>query len=914
MDKYKGLRMKRIGILTTLLLFCFSSLFSYQATFGQTAPSGNYRIFIPTMVKSPPANTWSQLGHDAQRTNYTPEEVKPPFCYAWKWNEVPFASRAQPVIADERLFIGSMNGILYARNALTGAPLWQFASQGPIRHSAGVLDNIVVFSSHDGFTYALSASNGALLWKVNTGPSATAPLLDHTRSWVYVASTNGSLTALRLADGARQWTYQSGAPIMTSPAMSADFQTVFVGNEAIYAIAVNASTGVEIWRTRLQGQSLGDRYPVVTGSDVIYRSQPLYNFHLLLHEGDDIMDRAGARLSDWTADWSKVKTEILNYLNAQPAKQTFFVLNASNGSLKGVAPVLYTYGNNDVPSTPVISPEQVLLTYRARHGIQTDSNTIHVTTRYDAELGSLNLSNLDITGLRANKSLSGQPEFRMTSDEPSFLTMGGSILWVDNWERAGGINVKTGELIPVGIVASDWPGCSGQCSPGGINPFFPLSGSPSYPFPPPRVTEGHQISGIVIANGMLYWRVLAGGIAAFKNKSTATCPSPNIWANPVSNDFEFQGADPASINAARPLADYITLDLTTPAASPNSTLVAQLREQINTIVNTNNHLMPYYLERGFSYSALWPYNTANPPGIPMVQYINTGNVFWHDPGELLYTMAMAYPYLDANLQSKVKSYMASEMTKYPPLRALPWSQTQNTWLLQGVAREYYEVPFRTSLNNWPPPAPNFSVLYALWLWSKNTGDWSYAQARWSEIKSFFNSYKNSYLYYADIAGAIGFARLASQLGTSADYQSGVQAALAGLQAGVNFQTFKSRAENDYKDFWGNPNGWNVPVFFGLTPEIGLFLREQTSGAAESYLLSKENGEGMRWWYLTRAGMHAEPGETSYLLPTAAWSHFLAHAYIIGNNQSTLTRWIDRPWGKGDLYAIQKLVAAIQAAP
>jgi len=39
---------------------------------------------------------------------------------------------------------------------------------------------------------------------------------------------------------------------------------------------------------------------------------------------------------------------------------------------------------------------------------------------------------------------------------------------------------------------------------------------------------------------------------------------------------------------------------------------------------------------------------------------------------------------------------------------------------------------------------------------------------------------------------------------------------------------------------------------------------------------------------------------------------MAHAYILGEGRSQLRRWLDRPWGRGDLYSIQKIVATIQA--
>jgi uncharacterized repeat protein (TIGR01451 family) len=876
----------------------------------------------PSPAFAAASGDWPQLGHDPQRTNYTSVQVDPPYCYTWKWDEVPIASRAQPVVADGRLFIGSMNGLLYARNASTGAPLWSFASQGPIRHSAGVAGSTVVFSSHDGYTYGLNVANGALQWKTYTGPSQTAPLMDEARGWVYVASSSGRLTALSLANGAQVWQYDSGAPILTSPALSSDGQTVFLGNEDIRAIAVRASDGGELWRTSLQGQSLADRYPVVAADKVIYRSQPLYFFHLLLHEGDDIMDQAGSVNSDWAADWSNVKPRIVDYLTAQPAKQTFFALNAATGASSGVAPVLYTFGVNEIPNTPVIRNGSAYVAYRARHGIQTDGGSVHVTSRYDAELGQMNVGTLDIAGLRQANYPGYHVEFRMTSDEPAVLSMGGDILWVDNWERLGGLNVSSGQLIHVGAVSNDWPECGAQCGPGTSNPFFPLSGNssdPAYPFPPPHITEGDQRGGVVIANSMLYWHVIAGGLAGISHRAGSSCPAPLVYTTtPGTPSAQSDSQTPeVTIEVSRPLADYVTLDLTAPAANPPADLVTRLREEVRAIVTASDHLMPFYLERGFSQPFLWPYNVpSGKSGLPTIAYINTGNAYWHDPGELLYTVALAYPYLDAPLQASAKQYMAAEMNRYPPLQDLPWanSSSQPAWLKQGVARERYTVPFRSELNNWPPPAASMSALYAVWLWSKNTGDWSYAQSHWTQASSLFNSRRGSMKYYADIAGAIGYARLATHFGDTNAYNSAVQTAVAAMQTGQDFATFRNYAQGQYLDYGGAATGLYVPVFYGMTPEVGLYLREQTGSQAANHLTERETGDvGLRWWYLTRVGSHAEPGETSYVAPIAAWSHFLAHAYVVGDSQDTLRGWLDRSWARGDLYSIQKIAAVIGAS-
>ena len=146
----------------------------------------------------------------------------------------------------------------------------------------------------------------------------------------------------------------------------------------------------------------------------------------------------------------------------------------------------------------------------------------------------------------------------------------------------------------------------------------------------------------------------------------------------------------------------------------------------------------------------------------------------------------------------------------------------------------------------------------------------------------------------------------------------MQTAVAFMSSSTDFATFLNRANNDYPDPRGVTTGWSAPVFYGLTPEVGAFLAGQINGQPQALVQSLETlnraGVGLLWWYITRVGTHAEIGETSFLAPTTAWSHFLAHAYILKDAQSKSTGWLDRPWVQGDLYSIQKIVATIQSNP
>jgi outer membrane protein assembly factor BamB len=889
-----------------------------------------------------PENDWPQLGRDAQRTNFSKVTVSPPYCLAWKWFEVPFASRAQPVVASGVLFLGSMNGNLYARDASTGAPLWSFKTDGPIRNSAGVHAGIVVVSSHDGYTYGLDAKTGQQKWKTATGPSSTAPLLHTSLGRVYVGSNEGVVSALKLDTGAVIWTLDTGAPVLTSPALSGDGKTVFLGNEAIKAIAVDATTGQYRWEKKLQGQSLAERYPVVRHDTVFYRSQPLDFFHLLLQgDGDGVLNQAGSVASTEAEDWRLIKPKIVAHLTAQPWQQTFFALHASNGNSRGVVPILYTFGDNDIPNTPVIRDNgEVIVTYRARKGIQNSKPTVHVTTKYDAELGKLDLNTLDIAGLTASAKLSGRSEWRLTSDEPAIMTMGGDILWIDSWERFGGLNVKTGANIHVSAIGKETEGCNEYCG-GTPRPFFPLSGNgPSWPFPANIVGEGEVRAGAVVANNMVYWRVLDAGLAGVMHQSGSTCPAPKVWQisqtavrnAPALMDNKSvptpsptatakgKVAPPKKLAAARSIDDYAGLDLTTPVSNPPRDLLQRLRAEVRDIVDAGGHMMPFYLERGFASTEVWPNGSVTERSqIPDIHYKSHGSVYWYDPGELLLTMAQAYPYVGTQLQQQLVSYMNEEMKRFSPVEGLPYNNRNADWLRQGVARERYEVPYRAEISNYPSAKPNLSTFYALWLWSKNTGDWSFACENSSTIKKLYQELKGNVRYYADLAGLIGYFRLAEGLsrqncsGWNSNEHAAVQADVSNaLRASLDFDGFQSRAHADYLDPRDLNTGWSLPVFWGLTPEVGLYLNEQLGDAPRNEILKRQSDSAMPWWYLTRAGVHAEVGESSYLGPQTAWSHFLARAYIMKESQANLRKWLDRPFTTGDLYSIQKIVATIHA--
>ena len=899
------LRRLRVMILRfSIVLACLVVLDS-----SGLAPAPTSMLAMPAVIADA---DWPQLGRDPQRTSASPQSVNGPYRFYWRWTDVPLASRAQPVVADGRLFVGALTGVMYALDAAYdargGSPrvLWQRSLSSPIRGGAGVAGDVVVVGTHHGAVYGLEVTTGQPRWVINTGGAILAsPLISN--GVVYLGSADGSFYAVRTGDGALLWKHSVGAPILGSAALSGDGTRLFFVAEDVRAYALAVADGAQLWQTQLQGQGGADRWPVVLGDLVVFRTQPIGYFHDLLHRGDTVMDSAGARQADWAADWALVRPRILAHLAANPIEQTLFALDSASGQSRGSAPVLYTFGNNDAPAPPVVYNQALYLPYRARHGIQNDSPVaVHVSSQYDADLGRMDPDSLDITGVTTSGTFNYQ--YRLTSDEPAGLTVAGDLLLSDNWERLGGVRLTTGALVGIAQVAHE-SDCFKALAANSNLPAF----ADSCPLLGPGVEEGHSRTGATVGSGRIFWHVAGqqtggGGLAAIGPAgSTTTLALPAPTPRPTA--VAFPAPNPVS---SQLLASYVWTEPQRPAASPASDLVQRLEQEIDAAITSGQHLLPFYVERGFRGPGSWPPDVTNEVEPALVQ---NSKVFWYDPGELVISIAAAYPYLNPTLQSRVRSYLQAEMKRLPPLRDLPYPAT--SWLVQGQAREPFPLAIRNSTwNAWPPPATPIQTIYAIWAYGRYTGDWSYVSSHWSEIGSLFYSKRGSINSYAEIAGAIGYARIARQLGYSSEASVGEATAVAAMQAGLDFAAWRDHANSLYPPDPSRASerpGLRGAVFFGLTPEVGRYLHD-TNLAASEFTLDDIAGypAGSYLWYATRVGTQAETGETSYQSPELAWSVFLSQAYIRQVRQPQLRYWLDRPWGLGDPWYLQKVVATLEA--
>jgi len=190
---------------------------------------------------------------------------------------------SSPTILRGVAYVGSYDGHLYAVNAKSGELIWKFKTGGELKSTPAVWNDTVYFASQDGVFYAVSAHSGHLKWSFRTQDEANLSCelgipwfptgiddslyaMTHEQRFdrindpwdcfyssatlaqglVYFGAWDGTVYALDARRGHLKWSFQTGSPVRSTPAVH--HNTVFVGSFNGNLYALNAATGAEKWR------------------------------------------------------------------------------------------------------------------------------------------------------------------------------------------------------------------------------------------------------------------------------------------------------------------------------------------------------------------------------------------------------------------------------------------------------------------------------------------------------------------------------------------------------------------------------------------------------------------------------------------------------------------------------------------
>jgi len=154
-----------------------------------------------------------------------------------------------PAVSDGLVYLGGYNGKICAFNSSSLAVRWVYPREGyldePVVGGPVVAQGKVYIGASDGKLYALDAETGDREWEFQTGDKIwSTPAIDEDT--LYVGSFDNKLYALSTADGSKQWEFETGGAIATTPLVYDN--TIYIGSFDRYLYALDAANGSLKWK------------------------------------------------------------------------------------------------------------------------------------------------------------------------------------------------------------------------------------------------------------------------------------------------------------------------------------------------------------------------------------------------------------------------------------------------------------------------------------------------------------------------------------------------------------------------------------------------------------------------------------------------------------------------------------------
>ncbi|MHC4751679.1 MAG: outer membrane protein assembly factor BamB family protein [Planctomycetota bacterium] len=921
-------------ILILCLIFCFGSLW----------PSAY-------------AEDWSMLAHDPARSGATSTQIRPPFERKWYrlFGDEGLMTGVQPIVAGGKVFVGTMAGVLYAIDDDTGRDLWTFKTPGAILHTCAVAGDKVFFGNAEGKVYAVSTADGKLSWSVQTGAAVwNSPLV--YEGVVVVGSRDGKLYAIDAGSGRIKWAAQTGGPLLSSPALDVETARLYIGSEDMCIYAFDLRNGTQLWRSdKLPGVSFRGYHPVVApdGSVMITVTPALSldSFNPVLHDmvreifGDFAswrhtkeenarLRQQNFKLMEKPGTYEAQLRYIRKRLSEQPAYQTFFVLDPDTGKQKFVAPIVYAESMNGTGAPPIVTPDgKVIVKFR-----------VLLCSRYEHYSPFLNVGYLDTsTGnitpiMDQSRTYGWHDSLLLVHDEQCQLSVSGRVLINTHQDNVNAMDIETLAGYPepfccnihepkpgeaAGILATilrdqklpvgkEWLARGTAVYGGGsvIDTPVSIAGDSFYYIPTHEINAGAAL---------IVYRMKADGEAAKGSEPLTTSFGDDEWKKVQTLPWDWDTLEMPRLNhLLKNLPGKIPGTRQQPLTQRANNLVSRITDdeldrfiwETRTIeMAETGALIGFTQKLSRSVKELIS-KQWRPLIFPPGKHPREAYRFFVEPTDTLLSLAQAYNYIDSNLQQEVKQYVARLSS---PGGALDGPTGRRRYEpTAGEVRSLYDVPTEQLFRvNDDITRQTIARLYPLWLWAHVTGDWSGMDRYWQSLRELITEEpnkmqedcRNGYL-----AGLIAYCRMALWMRDDVAVEKGLAAARNALRERLIYEFAHTRGGLITQ----------VPVsrsifsrWRHLTPEVGR-LCENYTAKTHKHLMDVYVDYHRPTWHLAWGVETMWRNECPFAFPTLSAEVFAARALILNEPAEKLTRFLDIPWCKADLFYIQKLVFCIEA--
>ena len=926
-------------ILATLLTLCLPSVPATSTATSQLgpdtpqSPSLDSTLYLPLVnvsqapTQPPPSPTptplpptysgepgWPTVAANPERTSWSPEGITGNLNLEWYRPIEAYIPQNVQVIAEYgMLYIATSRG-LYALNAANGDTLWHFDTELPLGNSPTVKDNVVYVGGYDRKLHALDAHNGTQLWSYDGAKAGydANPLVVDGR--VIVGNRDGTMYAIGAQGTPNQgqllWKYDTGGPIHLAAAYK-NGVVYFAANDN-YAYALRADNGNLVWKSaKLPGDGFHSFWPVIFRDKVVFSAASGYRAGLDPGTGSvpESPDYGYGKIFDmerdsiWPTDpdgtligpevsgqtWAHGypvldASRITEYYENNPQydqykhkpwRRVVLVLNQSDGSeftfdsdhdgYPETIPVAMwgTHSGNRYP--PVVGPDNILY-------------LMNIWRKSTIPQGKIMGWNPDAPSYLSILRSQG------AVDEPQSMSAGGNLIYRSISSDRVGDSYDINNPLPSGVKQYwDYGNPLFEQAPGYDEMYWILD-----PNSPDRMFGSYgDINGLYFAGGDQNPIVPYQG-RLFTHRGNAVI-----------------AFGPGAAQGMRPLLQ-ITPAVDNPVMPSQAELTQRLADEIGKIVSLQSFLRPGYMNNG--------------------QFFLEFADYFDNPGETLYTLADAYPYLPGPLQVQTKDYLKRYFQKY-----FDPTMIVTTGWADGVAREAMPLPPEAEASL--PSLTARLQAHPRWSWSYPPQNfysmWKYAQIFPEDASRIYDLAKsklqvpvpstatNDYLlqktweHNAYMSGYIGFLKLQELAGmTAQDAQLRTQVTneLNRLLS-FRYSTFtKDTIWTDWQTI--HKRHFNISRnFMMMVPELADYFQQNINSQVQQAI--DEYNFVAPYWFVSRYETVHNEGVLSHLYNYQ--SMFAAKAYILDEPKSELFKYLDVPaFARGDLYYIQDLIAVIKA--
>lgn len=891
-------------------------------------------LCLAAAAKVPPASAsdWPTIHADNQRSGYSSTVLTGPFQRLWHrdFHEETIATRVEAIVADGRCFVGTFAGRVRALKVEDGATVWTFQTGGPIGASPHYQNGRLLVGSDDGHLYCLEASSGELLWRyAAAGGVWVAPAVDNQR--VYFGDRAGRFHAVSLTDGRPLWTQDTEGMILTPASVTRDGAKIVFASEDMHVYCLDPD-GRLLWKSaKLPGLSLRDHAPALWQGLAIVRSNPADGFHVVmdrnghvlkniqraipLREGEEVLlDRWNDYIVTPGPDRRRAEQDgVVAYLKENPYDETFHALRLSDGTKPWIAPVFYTGGLHNPPTAPTFDPrtDELYLFYRSAL-----TTYLRGVRRY-AALGRLEAATGRIDWSWPEDSRqSTWYAMPMIGDETQALSLMGDWLVGTHQGMLAALHTDTLELRTIWDGRDSYAGIFGPgVAPGGFEGARELAAQ-GFLTGLPHEWHGPDRGIVAIAGQRLFWVagsqvVCLGGPDAAANHDGGTKPPPPKRSRLTTTaGGNVVGRGQGGFNERLPKHAIDVEDLEPYLAAPP--VHAEPRAAPSPAAAKLRAAVREWLDEG--------------PWAPLIVQLGISGedrYFWRT-AETLQILALALPHLEPSLRNAVESRLKKMVLDGAPLLAPVHDGS-------GRRREPYDFGpgMQSFAERQPRYEANIEDAYALWAYAHYADGWESMRSQLDAARTIFAEFasrpKNFDALRAEtpdaaardaaehlnarIAGVLGYARLMDHEG-NADEGRRARAVLAGLVTErVHHEKADSVLIRPTRTASHALHQAKVPRYVALTPEVAQMLHDFSEEPFAKNL--RRLTHDLPVWYHA-FGERMIGGENYISPPHLARGLFMALADGRVEDADEMIRYLDQPWGRADLYYIEKCSAVLRA--